>query len=241
MDTTLYTAMSAAKQYDTMLQVTSNNLANADTNGFRADQVSFKAIYLNAKGVGTVAYPELTAMGIDLSNGALNYTNNKNDMAAKGNAFFSLRAPDGEAFFTKSVSYHVDQQGFLVHSDGSFILGEGAAPINVGSASFEVHGDGSVVSSNGQVVSTIAKLQTNDLTNATALKSATGRIVGSEDNPPPLSANTEILVGYLESANVNSVGEMSNLIQLQRDYELSTKVMSTYKSMASKTNELLAN
>lgn len=241
MDTTLYTAMSAAKQYDTMLQVTSNNLANADTNGYRADQVSFKALYLNAQGVGTIAYPELTAMGVDLSSGSLNYTNNKNDLAAKGESFFSLRAPDGEAYFSKSISYHVDQQGFLVHSDGSFILGEGGGQINVGSSQFEVGGDGTLLTTNGTTVSVLAKLQTNDLSNETALKSPTGRLIGSEDNPPPQSAQTGILVGYLESANVNAVHEMSNLIQIQRDYELSTKVMSTFKTLTAKSNELIAN
>lgn len=238
----LYNSMSAAKQYEEMLQVTSNNIANANTSGFRGDQVTFKSLHLNSEGVGSVAYPELLSTGVDFSQGALNFTNNKADIVAEGkNTFFNMRSPDGEAHYVKTASFHVDSQGFLTNSDGSVFLSQGGGVIFAGSEQVEVNSKGQVITYDGQGYKVLGTLRTSNLSNENALKSTTGRIIASEDNPPTVNSSSAVLSGYKEASNVNSVAEMSRLISIQRDYELSTKMMETSKKLMESSNKLIAN
>ncbi len=238
----LYNSMSAAKQYAQSLQVTTNNIANANTTGFKGDQVSFKSLHLNSEGVSSVAYPELVSNGIDFTQGALNHTNNGADLvAAGGNSFFSMRAPDGENHYLRSVSYHVDAQGILVNYDGSAFLSTGGGLIVVGDAQIEINSKGQVISSDGQGYKVLGTLRTSNLSNENALKSGTGRIVGSEENPPPVNAESRVISGYKEASNVNSVSEMSRLISIQRDYELTTKMIETSKTLSDSSTKMIAN
>ena len=240
MDASIYSAMSAAKQFDQMHTATSSNIANANTSGYKADQLSFSTLYLNASnGVGAVAYPELSSVGVDLSQGALNFTNNKNDLVANGESFFKLRAVDGEEFFSKSISLLVDSTGTLVNADGSSVLGMGGETINVGDARFNFNANGEITSQTTKGVEVLGTLSTFNLSNVNALKSTSGRVIGSEDNPPTLNNNSQVLVGYKESGNVNTINEMARLMTIQKEYELSTKVMTTSKSLSSYSNKLI--
>ena len=240
MDISLYSAMSAAKQYEQMLAVTNANLANAGTSGFKADQISFKSLYLNAKdGLGTVAYPELSGIGIDFTQGSLNHTNSRNDLVSMGDSFFRLTSVDGEAFFSKSVSLIVDKNGVLVNGSGDFVTDSSGGLITVGTRAFDVTAKGDVVSIGGSNIEVIATLGTSSLNNSNALKSTTGRIIASQDNPPVISANSSILVGYREASNVSSIGEMTAMMELQRSYELSAKMMKSSRTLSSNSNKLI--
>lgn len=240
MDASIYSAMSAAKQYEQMLAVTNSNLANASTSGFKADQVSFKSLYLNAKdGYNTIAYPELNGVGVDLSQGALNHTNNRNDIVASGNSFFNMTSVDGEQFFSKTLSLQTNQNGELIDRQGNYVNDVSGGVINVGTKSFDVTSKGDVVTMGGSSVEVLGTIGTSNLNNSNALKSETGRIVGSQDNPPTPNLESSLLVGYREASNVNSISEMATMMELQRSYELSAKMMKSSRTLSSNSNKLI--
>lgn len=242
MDTTIYSAMSAAKQLQLMSQVISSNISNANTVGYKADGVAFKSLYLNAQnGVGTVAYPELSGTHVDLSSGPVNYTDNPYDAVSAGDSYFRLRSADGENFYSKSISVHLDQNGFLKNSDGSNLIGMSGELINVSGGDFRIKENGDVVSQSNATTTVFGKLSTANLNNSNAYKSTSGRIIGAQETPPVLNVNSNVRVGYREESNVNSVSEMTDLMNVQRNYDLTTKVMSTYKSLGEYSNKLVSD
>jgi flagellar basal-body rod protein FlgF len=130
MDHLIYTAMSAASTLLDRQAVVSNNLANADTNGFRADISVFQQAPITGKGMQTRTQVASGSSGVDFTPGAVQTTGRPLDVALPGPGFLAVQAADGNEAYTRAGSLQVAADGTLVTSTGLAVLGDGG-PISI--------------------------------------------------------------------------------------------------------------
>ena len=192
-----------------------NNLANATTPGFKAEHL--RAI--QAIDVGEVGPSEAT---IDFRPGLSQQTGNALDLHIESDGFFVIQTKDGLAF-TRRGDFTINRDSQLVTQDGNQVMGEGGI-ITLRKGQVNISRDGSV-SVDGDV---IGKLRITDFNNRAALTRIGGglyRDSGSAGMKKPVRA--EIAAGFLELSNVNVIGEMTELIDINRSFETYQKIIQT--------------
>lgn len=126
MDKFLYIAMSGAKQNMHSLAVRANNLANANTDGFKADLAQARSMQAFGEGLPTRVFAMTEQPGADFTPGALKTTGRDLDIAIDGNGWLAVEAADGQEAYTRSGSLHLDAAGVLRNDRGNAVIGEGA-------------------------------------------------------------------------------------------------------------------
>ena len=241
MDSSIYSAMSAAKQFSQMQEITANNIANANTEGFKADNASFKSLYLNSSDVIVpTGYTELSSLNVNIDTGNIIQTGSKFDLLAGGKGFFKLINLDGDNHFKKTISIIRDSDGFLVDGEGSLLLDQQNQPINTRDMNYEITAKGEVITYEDQGTNTLAIIPSYNIENSEPSKNELGQLVINPDVPAILINNNKISSGFKEGSNVNTTKEMANLMQAQRNYKLSTKIISTIKNIHKHSNKLIS-
>jgi len=230
MDRSLYIAMSGAKQ--TLLAQTSNanNLANAQTTGFKSDFEQFRSMPVFGPGYPTRVYSMAERPGSDMAMGPIQTTGNDLDVAIQGEGWFAVGADaDGNEAYTRAGDLKISPEGLLRNSGGAPILGN-AGPITIPPAEkIEIGGDGtiSIIPLGGEetdiaIVDRIKMVKPNlrDLEkhNDGLMHTKTGDILEAD-------GDVRLLQGALEGSNVNTVSALVEMIELARSFELQTKVM----------------
>ncbi|MGR5365746.1 flagellar hook basal-body protein [Photobacterium damselae] len=239
MDASLYLSMSAMRQNSMNLQSITNNLANANTDGFKSDNVAFKQIYLNGKGSPAIAYTELSSTGIDLTSGALKATGNANDVTVGGNGYFEFTRVDGSKYLSKTATLMLTGKGVLISSTGDAISNQKGKSITLSSNDFMVDKNGNVSEKNGLRYIPIDKIRVISVNPSNVSKDKFGQLEVSGDSKPKQIEFPQIFVGFKESSNVSSVKEMARMVQMQRDYELSSKAFSASKEIQKDSSMIL--
>jgi len=144
MDRLIYLSMAGAKATLQRQEVLSHNLANASTNGFRAEMAAFRAVPVRGEGASTRAYALESTIGHDERGGPVQTTGRELDVALQGRAWLAVQGVDGSEAYTRAGALERDAEGQLVTASGRLVLGEGG-PISVPSgARVQIEGDGSV-------------------------------------------------------------------------------------------------
>ncbi|MDE3137487.1 MAG: flagellar basal-body rod protein FlgG [Acidobacteriota bacterium] len=257
----LYTAASGMQAQQLNLDNIANNLANANTTGFRQRRLQFQdLLYQNLVMPGAAATQQTTIpSGLQIglgtrtasdeviqSQGDFTNTGNPLDMAIQGEGFFQVRLPNGTIAYTRAGALHLDAQGNLVTADGnplepSITLPPDALSVTVGS-------DGTVsVTEPGQTqAQQVGQIQLAMFPNPGGLNSVGGSlflattasgdpIVGAPGGSEGLGT---IQQGMLEGSNVNVVDEFVNMILAQRSYEANSKVVQAADQMLQDLNTL---
>ena len=232
MDKLLYIAMTGASQASKAQAVNSNNLANASTNGFRADLESFRSLPIDGPGHRSRAYAAAEAQGIDFSQGTLNATGNPLDVAIKGKGWIAVQAPDGSDAYTRAGNLQINQFGQLLTGAGLPVLGSDGGPIALPPfEKIDIGDDGTIsIRAQGQEASTIANVNRIQLVNPDASTMSKGRdgLMHVDEGIEVLAdAKVQLAGGVLESSNVNPVESLVNMIALARQFEMQVKMMST--------------
>lgn len=244
MDRMLYVAMSGAKQ--TMLAQTtnSNNLANATTNGFRADLAAFRSQPVSGPGMPSRVYAMAERPGIDLTAGVINSTGRDLDVAIKGDGWIAVQAADGSEAYTRAGNLNLGAGGLLVTGGGVPVMGNGGPIALPDAEKIEIGTDGTIsIRGIGQAVSTLTTLDRIKLVNPDAsqlVKGADGlmHLKNGEQAEPDAAVN--LVSGALEASNVNAVEAMVNMIALARQYEAQVKMMSAAKEADDLSTQLLS-
>ena len=242
MDRLVYLATSSAGQDRVMETSLANNLANADTIGFKSDKVSFKSLYLTGGAKSVRVYSKADANGVDTTDGAVENTSAPLDIALRGNAWLSVTTPQGLKGYVHSASMHVDSSGVLKTEEGFTVNSANGSNITVPPGqSVSIDKTGSVNVIQNGVLSAINQLQLNTLPTDYVFKDQAGLIqvsaahsggVGSVSKPSVLS-------GALERSNVSPVEMLVKMMDLSRQYEANINEISTAKKTDSAANELL--
>ena len=131
METPTYIALSRQMVLRDQMDVVANNLANANTSGFKAEMMLMSEVELPADPTTELSYVQDFATARDFSPGTLRPTGNDLDLAIQGDGFFAVQTPDGVRY-TRVGRFQLDQDGILVTSHGYPVLASGGMPARGG-------------------------------------------------------------------------------------------------------------
>ena len=243
MDRLIYTAMSGANAAAQRQAVLSNNLANASTNGFRAELSTFRAVPVRGDGASTrVLALEATAGHLDTP-GAAQRTGRGLDAMTKGNAWFAVQALDGTESYTRNGSFEVSPEGTLLSSNGLTVLSDGGSPITVPTgAEVTIGFDGNLSAKVGNQPPTgIGRLKLITPSAEDPLKrGADGLFRATSGDPLPTDTTARLSVGVLEGSNVNAIETMVGMIATARQFETQMRLLQTAESNEKSADKLLS-
>lgn len=243
MDRMIYTSMTGANAAVYRQAVLSNNLANATTNGFRAEMVTFRSVPLNAKDTAsTRAFAlEATAGHLDTP-GAIVRTGRNLDAMARDKAWFAVQGLDGTEAYTRNGAFEVDVNGTLMTANGLTVLSDSSAPITVPpGANVTLGADGILSAKVGnQPANSLGKLKLVTPTAEDPLKRGDdGLFRTTSGDPLPTDATARLQTGALEGSNVNAIETMVGMIQSARQFEQQMKLMQTAEANDKSATQLL--
>ena len=252
----IYVAAAAALSSEMRLQMISNNLANANTVGFKMDRGHFNSIDPADLPANTLQNADLAVTRADLfwnnfgtytdhSSGALKRTDNDFDLALVGKGFFCVQVADGERY-TRKGDFTLNEDGVLVTRDGWPVLGEGGE-ITIDSkenphrhAKFAVDVQGNVTVDGQQV----DRLRIVDFDSLNRLRKVGATLFAPKGTGPREidAENVSISQGFVETSNVNSIAMLTEMIEVLRGYESYQKVIKnadeTYSNAIGKVGTL---
>jgi len=257
----LYTAASGMEAQELSLDNIANNLANANTAGFRRRRVQFEdLLYQNlitpgAPNTQQTIIPAGLQVGLGARSSAtevisqqgnFDMTGNPLDLAIQGGGFFQVLLPSGEIAYTRSGNFHLDNVGNVVTSDGNPLQPAITIPPDALTITVGTDGTVSVTTPGQQQPAQIGTIQLATFQNPGGLNSigqnlfeATGAsgdpIVGTPGGAEGLGT---IQQGAVEESNVNVVEEFVNLILAQRSYEANSRVVRAADEMFQTLNGL---
>ncbi len=238
-----------------------NNLANANTSGFKMRRAQFQdLIYQNMIQPGAAAGSQtVVPAGLQLglgtrpssneiifTQGDFSMTNNPLDAVIQGKGFFQVRRPSGELAYTRAGAFQLNRDGVIVTSDGDPL--EPQITIPPEAQNVTIAGDGTVsYSQPGQTATQLAgQIQLASFVNPAGLNSIGRTLYTPTDAsgepalglPGGAEGNGTLQQGYLEQSNVSVVEEFINLIVSQRAYEANSKVVKAADEMYQQINNL---
>lgn len=233
MDNSTYVALSQLTALERQLDVTANNIANANSTGFKAERVLFES-YLTpddspAAGEGT-SYLIDRGSYLDGRSGVVIQTGNPLDMALSGEGWFAYQLQDGQQAFGRDGNFVLDPQGRVVTTSGAQVLDAGGAPLALPPAlagAVAISGDGVISSEAGGVLGQVGVFTLPD---RQSLGRAGGGMFVPEDGRIDLTADetgTEVIQGALEGSNVQAVSEVTRLIDIQQAYQHALNLISS--------------
>ncbi len=239
MDSPGYIVLSRLVAAQRMQAVTANNIANADTPGFRAHRPLFGTVLerqMNAeapRGGRELAFARDRATWRDGSTAPLTTTGNPLDLAiGDQGGFFAIETPRGERY-TRAGRFTLDGEGRVVDPEGNPLLDAGGQPLAIppGSARIEVRGDGNVLTENG----TVGRLRVVRFADVQKLTAEGDRnLAAPEDMPPEPVAQPGLVQGAMEGSNVRPVIELTRMTDDLRHFQMVSQ-------MAEREGERLGN
>lgn len=236
MDSGYYAACTALAARTQALDTIANNLANANTAGYRSEHNIFSAVLANTQnGSGSNLnnainnYGIVSGASLDLSQGALQKTGNPLDLAIQGTAFFAVQTPNG-VMYTRNGSFQVSSTGQLITSTGDPVMGDkGTITMLPGESSISADG---TISSNGAIT---GKIRLVDFPASTQLQSEGSSYYSAPPGVATPAIDSKVQQGTLENSNVNPILSMVELITAQRSAESMQKALSMFSSEMDKT------
>ncbi|HAH70636.1 MAG: flagellar basal-body rod protein FlgG [Succinatimonas sp.] len=237
----------------TNISVTSNNLANASTVGFKKSRAIFEDLLyqkINQPGGRSSAdgyLPEGLMIGAgakvvatqkQFGQGDVETTDNSFDLMIQGRGFFEIQLPDGTTAYTRNGQFTKNEEGTIVNSDGFPLLPQMQVPENATSLTVGRDGQVSVAIGNSSVSQDLGQITVTDFINPSGLEpigdnlfletTASGapqQGIGGQDGMGSIRQS------MLETSNVKVTEELVNLITAQRVYEMNSKVLTTVDNM----------
>ena len=252
MNLALWSAKTGLDSRNTQIAIIANNLANANTNGYKSQRAAFQDLmYQNVRQVGAQSTQNtqystgltlgtgvrIVATEKDYTQGSVNQTNGALDLSVNGRGFFQITLPDGTIAYSRDGSMSLDNQGNVVTASGYPL--QPAINIPAGTQSVTIGTDGTVTATSATNATTkIGQIQLADFINEEGLQPTGNNLLvesAASGAPQVGTAGTNglgtITQGALETSNVNSVTELVSMIECQRSYEMNSKAISTTDQM----------
>ena len=255
MDKGIYTALSGGIAKSNEVELIANNLANANTPGFKRDTGTFneyltelrrpdtveglqreigQAALLEGRPQGDKSFVEMDGIYTSFNQGALKRTNIPLDLALEGKGFFEVLTPSGVRY-TRQGNFSLSPAGLLVTANGFPVLSKGEAPpeqrqIRFGQGAVEISPTGEIKQS-GLALGQLSVVEFHE--NQWLEKVGNAYFRNTDDNnlKKGLPVESKINQGFLEMSNVNAVHEMTRLIEATRGYESQMQAIKTYQEI----------
>lgn len=257
----LQVASTGLEAQDARMRVIANNLANVGTTGFKRDRANFATLaYQDARVAGQRSSGETAyATGLNLgtgvavqstsqimTQGALSNTGNAFDLALDGDGYFQVEMPGGQLGYTRAGNFTLSAEGQLVTQQGYPV--QPPITVEAGATAISVSPDGTVSAqlANQAEPAEVGQIQIARFTNPSGLQAIGDNylVETAASGAAELAAGAEdgrgnIRQGMLESSNVNIVQELVEMIEAQRAYEISSKMVSAVDEMLRNANQTL--
>ncbi|MBZ5611668.1 MAG: flagellar basal-body rod protein FlgG [Acidobacteriia bacterium] len=257
----LYSAASGMAAQQMNVDNIANNLANANTNGFKMRRTQFQdLLYQSYVQPGAAAGSQTTVPSglqiglgtrpasneIIFAQGNFQQTGNPLDVVIQGKGFFQVRLPNGELAYTRDGGFQFDRDGNMVTANGNSL--EPQITVPSAAQSITIAGDGTVsYTQPGQTAAQVAgQIQLANFANPAGLNSIGQNMFQQTDasgdptvgNPGGQEGLGSLMQGYVEGSNVSVVEEFINMIVSQRAYEASSKVVKAADEMYQQVNNV---
>lgn len=221
MDNAGYTTLTRQSGLAREMQTIANNIANTATTGFRSEGLIFSEYVQAVENAPSLSMGQGNVRNTSFAQGTLTQTGGTFDFAIEGDGYFLIETPSGERL-TRAGAFLPNAQGDLVTNDGFRVLDAGGAPLFIppGVVGLGVSPDGTV-SAGGAPLGQLGLVRPVD---PTMMVREDGVMFRSDTGYEP-SENTRVVQGFVESSNVNALGQMARMIDVQRAYELGQSFM----------------
>lgn len=221
------------------LDTTSNNLANVNTVGYKSTRINFQELLKQAQQDGV--YLPSTELLTD--QGTLRTTGNGLDLALTGTGYFQIRMADGQIGYSRDGQFHLDGSLNIVNSSGARLVWQGTIP--AGAEEVEVQKDGKVMTRQGETWTQAGQIQLARFVNPSALLEKGQNLYLPNENSgsaqlgiPGSAPYGEIQAGALEQSNVDSARDMTEMMLLQRDFQISVRAFQQTDTMISEAIQM---
>ena len=256
----LFTAATGMIAQQTQVDVTSHNIANVNTMGYKKNRAEFADLmyqvmsYAGTPTSTTTTHPTGIEVGLGVrpqaitkihSQGYFKETGNNLDMVIAGNGFFQVQMSDGTTAYTRNGAWKLDSDGNIVNDDGLQLVPNITIPADATQISIGIDGTVSVLQPGAAEMQQVGQIEIVNFINPAGLHSSGDNLfleTGASGAPIIGIAGQDglgqIKQGFVEMSNVQLVEEMTELITGQRAYEANSKAITTSDSMLQTTNEL---
>ena len=255
----LFTAATGMIAQQTQVDVTSHNIANVNTMGYKKNRAEFADLmYQVMSYAGTTSTTTTHPTGIEVglgvrpqaitkihSQGYFKETGNNLDMVIAGNGFFQVQMPDGTTAYTRNGAWKLDSDGNIVNDDGLQLVPNITIPADATQIAIGIDDTVSVLQPGAQEMQQVGQIEIVNFINPAGLHSSGDNLfleTGASGAPIIGIAGQDglgqIKQGFVEMSNVQLVEEMTELITGQRAYEANSKAITTSDAMLQTTNEL---
>ena len=251
----------AAQQLN--VEVISNNIANMNTVAFKRQRAEFQDLLyqtFEAAGVQSSDQGTIVPTGVQVgagvkagsvyrieTQGTLTRTENQYDLAIDGRGYFQVLLPSGETAYSRAGNLAVNDQGQLVTQDGYQIQPGITIPQDAVAVAISKSGQVQVTQAGQTAPAVVGQLELATFLNEGGLQAQGSNLfIETAASGPPTTGipgengTGELIQGYTEASNVDSVAEITALIVAQRAYEMNSKVISTADNMLQTANQVKA-
>ena len=209
------------------MDVVANNVANASTTGFKRQEVQFDTLITHPSVGEQTDFASERGTFRDVTQGPMLTTGNPLDVAIQGAGYFMVQTKDGTRY-SRGGSFQVDSSGVMVTASGDKVLGDGDQPITVPSDAQDLHvsADGVITARTGGSATTtqIGKLKVVKFKDEQSLQALGGGLYSTGAAPDP-DPDSRLVQGMVEQSNVQSVGEMTKMIDILRNYQMAAHML----------------
>lgn len=259
----LYTATTGMLGQQLFIDVTSNNISNVNTFGYRKERAEFADLfhqviqYAGSSTSETTLSPTGIEVGLGVrptsvqklfSQGNFKETEQNLDIAITGNGFFQIELPDGTIAYTRDGAFKRDDEGNVVNSQGYLLVPNITIPDDAREINIGTDGTVTVVQGNATEVNQLGQIETVNFINPAGLHALGDNLylnTNASGDPivgtPGLNGFGLLRQGFVETSNVKLVEEMTDLIVGQRAYEANSESIQTADSMLQIVNQLKRN
>ncbi|MGB2426696.1 MAG: flagellar basal-body rod protein FlgF [Alteromonas sp.] len=244
MDNFLYIAASGAKQDLLGTAVRANNLANAQTVGFKAQLEQARAMPSYGDGLPSRVFSMTESPSNIYDDGAMIQTERPLDLAIQGNGWFAVQDSNGNEAYTRAGNMRLSAEGVLEDTHGNVVIGD-AGPISlpIPLDNIDIAGDGTIslrpLGAPVTVLEEVGRLKLVNPDYQQMQRSTDGLFRLKDGSVADQDDNVVIRSGMLEGSNVNAIEEMVSMITLQRHYEMQVKLMKKADELSMRGNMLM--
>jgi flagellar basal-body rod protein FlgF len=243
MDSGVYAAYTGLMSRTQALDTAANNLANAGTNGFRAQRDYFRGVFAGGLdreepadsqvGESVNGFGVLGGNRLDMGQGQLATTGNPLDLALQGHGFFALQTQNGISY-TRDGAFSRSSTGVLESSRGEPVLDVNQKPITIPTGTIHVAADGSISVSTPEGSAIVGQVGVFDFADQSNLI-ADGANRFSAGGAKPVAGNALVQQGAIEGANEDAIHGTMQLVLVQRQAEMMQKALSVFNNEFDKT------
>jgi flagellar basal-body rod protein FlgF len=243
MDRLVHTSLSALRAAMARQTATANNLANANTVGFRAEMASSRALWIRGPGLESRAPTSEEVVSADMHAGAITETGRDLDIALQGDAMLAVQADNGDEAYTRRGDLQLSESGVLTTGDGHPVLGD-SGPITIPPAdSMRISDDGVIwiVPRGGDpnVPQQVDRLKLATPAGSQVLKGVDNLFRVPNGGALPSDPQARIIPHSLEGSNVQATQALIDMVDASRSWDMQLRLISTAKELDTSGADLM--